>query len=124
MVLAVTVATLTSIVVGLHIALTLAKQLPPKLFGCPIRGPTVRALEECQPARLALRAGCWHPKGRHRDLENRALVAMPAGVTIERMKAHQSERDAEDCRVQLCDLQGNCMADTAANNGTRAHVPF
>eukprot|EP00971_Amphidinium_carterae_P312364 6208466-Amphidinium_carterae.1 len=58
----------------------------------------VRALEECKPKRLvsdcqgvfswlhALRAGRRHPKGRHRDLESRALVAFPAGVQIVWMK--------------------------------------
>eukprot|EP00971_Amphidinium_carterae_P124549 2467288-Amphidinium_carterae.1 len=69
----------------------------------------VRALEERQPASLggsdckgvvaclhALRAGRKHPKRRHRDLESRALVAMPAGVNIVSMKTHQSDRDAAD----------------------------
>eukprot|EP00971_Amphidinium_carterae_P289910 5756530-Amphidinium_carterae.1 len=49
-----------------------------------------------------------------RDLERRALVAMPARVNIVWMKAHQTDRDA----------QGNRLADTAANNRTRTHVPF
>eukprot|EP00971_Amphidinium_carterae_P279935 5557128-Amphidinium_carterae.1 len=51
----------------------------------------VRALEECKPKRLvgdckgvvyclhALKAGRRHPKGRHRDVESRALAALPAG---------------------------------------------
>eukprot|EP00971_Amphidinium_carterae_P000531 10868-Amphidinium_carterae.1 len=64
----------------------------------------------------AQRAGRRHPKGRRRDFESRALVAMPAGVTIVWMKAHQSDRDAEEGRVQLFDLQGSCMVDAAANN--------
>eukprot|EP00971_Amphidinium_carterae_P002582 51503-Amphidinium_carterae.2 len=44
---------------------------------------------------------------------------MSAGVNVVWMKAHQSDRDAEEGRVQR-----NRMADTAANNGTHAHVPF
>eukprot|EP00971_Amphidinium_carterae_P049959 984709-Amphidinium_carterae.5 len=36
----------------------------------------------------------------------------------------QSDKDAEEGRVELSDLRGNCMADVAANNGTREHVPF
>eukprot|EP00971_Amphidinium_carterae_P331799 6465582-Amphidinium_carterae.1 len=40
------------------------------------------------------------------------------------MKAHQSDKDAEEGRVQLSDLQGNRLVDPASNNGTRAHVPF
>eukprot|EP00971_Amphidinium_carterae_P122288 2421313-Amphidinium_carterae.1 len=35
------------------------------------------------------------------------------------MKTHHADRDAEEGRAQLSDLQGNRMADTAANNGTR-----
>eukprot|EP00971_Amphidinium_carterae_P194388 3857380-Amphidinium_carterae.2 len=82
---------------------------------------TVRALEECKPRRLvsdckgvvsclhALLAGRRQPKGRHRDLEGRALDAFPAG---------------SKGRVQYSDLRGNRMADVAANNGTREHVPF
>eukprot|EP00971_Amphidinium_carterae_P112885 2235513-Amphidinium_carterae.2 len=44
---------------------------------------TVRALAE---------AGRRQPKGRHRDLESRALVALPAGVHIVWMKVHQSDK--------------------------------
>eukprot|EP00971_Amphidinium_carterae_P182581 3623533-Amphidinium_carterae.1 len=87
----------------------------------------VRALEECKPKRLvsgckgvvsclhALRAGRRQPKGRHRDLESRALAALPDGVQIVWMKAHQSDRDAEEGRVEPADLQGNRMADAAVN---------
>eukprot|EP00971_Amphidinium_carterae_P193366 3837126-Amphidinium_carterae.1 len=64
------------------------------------------------------------PKGRHRDLEARALAALPAEVQIMWMKAHQSDKDAEEGRVDRVDLQGNHKADVAANNGTREHVPF
>eukprot|EP00971_Amphidinium_carterae_P176823 3506266-Amphidinium_carterae.1 len=49
------------------------------------------------------------PKGRHRDLESRALAALPAGVQIAWMKAHQSDRDVEEGRVdsvERADLQG------------------
>eukprot|EP00971_Amphidinium_carterae_P350642 6491664-Amphidinium_carterae.1 len=64
----------------------------------------VRALEECKPKRLvsdckgvvcclhALKAGRRHPKGRHRDIESRALIALPAGVETVWMKAHQTDR--------------------------------
>eukprot|EP00971_Amphidinium_carterae_P168976 3347521-Amphidinium_carterae.1 len=91
-----------------------------------VKTVTKRALEECQPTRLvsdckgvaaclhALRAGCMQPKGRRRDLERRALVAMPAGVTTVWTRGSCAPPD----------LQGHRMADTAANNGTRAHVPL
>eukprot|EP00971_Amphidinium_carterae_P048451 955052-Amphidinium_carterae.1 len=62
----------------------------------------------------ALRAGRRHPKGRHRDLENRALAAFPAGT-----KTHQSDIDAEEGRVERTDLQ-----DVAANEVTSEHVPL
>eukprot|EP00971_Amphidinium_carterae_P265560 5268159-Amphidinium_carterae.2 len=77
----------------------------------------VRALEECNPKRLvsdckgvvsclhALRAGRRQAKGRHRDLESRALAALPAGVQIAWMKAHQSDRDADEGSVERADLQ-------------------
>eukprot|EP00971_Amphidinium_carterae_P045647 898357-Amphidinium_carterae.1 len=67
----------------------------------------------------SLRAGRRQPKGRHRRFESGALVAMPAGVNIVCMKAHQSDRDAEEGRVQLSDLQGKRLAHPAANNSTR-----
>eukprot|EP00971_Amphidinium_carterae_P245723 4879687-Amphidinium_carterae.1 len=97
---------------------------------------TVRALEECKPKRLvsdckgvvsclhALRAARRQPKGRHRDLESRALAALPAEVQIMWMKAHQSDRDAEEGRVERADLQGDRMADAGANRGTSEHVPL
>eukprot|EP00971_Amphidinium_carterae_P010932 215807-Amphidinium_carterae.2 len=71
----------------------------------------------------ALRAGRQRPKGRHRDLERRAVAAFWAGLQIVWMRAHQSDKDAEEGRVQHSDLQGNRTADVAANNGTREHVP-
>eukprot|EP00971_Amphidinium_carterae_P026183 516378-Amphidinium_carterae.4 len=40
------------------------------------------------------------------------------------MKAHQSDRDAEEGRVDRSDLHGNCQADVAANRGTREHLPL
>eukprot|EP00971_Amphidinium_carterae_P161667 3204917-Amphidinium_carterae.1 len=40
------------------------------------------------------------------------------------MKAHQSDRDAEEGRVERADLQGHRMADAAANRGTSEHVPL
>eukprot|EP00971_Amphidinium_carterae_P005431 108473-Amphidinium_carterae.1 len=64
---------------------------------------TVRALEECQPFRL--RPGCisgWGPS---------------------RVKAHQSDKDAAQGRVQLSDLQVHRKTYVAAYNGTREHVP-
>eukprot|EP00971_Amphidinium_carterae_P083406 1650760-Amphidinium_carterae.4 len=96
----------------------------------------VRALEECKPKRLvsdckgvisclhALKAGRRHPTCRHRDLESRALAALPAGVQIVWMKAHQTEHDADEGRVDRSDLQGNHQADLAANEGTHEHVPL
>eukprot|EP00971_Amphidinium_carterae_P166462 3299085-Amphidinium_carterae.1 len=92
-----------------------------------------RVLEECKPKRFvsdckgvvsclhALRPGRRQPKGRHRDLESRALAAFPAGYQIVWMKAHQSDRDADEGRVDRVDLQGNRMADVAANQATRDH---
>eukprot|EP00971_Amphidinium_carterae_P260381 5166012-Amphidinium_carterae.2 len=52
-----------------------------------------------------LRAGRRHPKGMHKDLEScsRALAAFPAGAQIVWMKTHQSDKDAEEGRVQLSD---------------------
>eukprot|EP00971_Amphidinium_carterae_P183350 3639154-Amphidinium_carterae.1 len=64
------------------------------------------------------------PNCGHRDLEARALAALRAGVQIVWMKAHQADRDAEEGRVDRADLQGNHMADVAANNGTSEHVAF
>eukprot|EP00971_Amphidinium_carterae_P210589 4178936-Amphidinium_carterae.1 len=87
----------------------------------------VRRFEACKPKRfvsdckgvvsclLALNAGRRHPKGRHRDLESRALAALPAGVHIVWMKAHQTERDADEGPVDRSDLQGNHQADLAAD---------
>eukprot|EP00971_Amphidinium_carterae_P028195 555248-Amphidinium_carterae.1 len=40
------------------------------------------------------------------------------------MKAHQTDRDAEEGRVDGSDLHGNHQADVAANRGTSEHVPF
>eukprot|EP00971_Amphidinium_carterae_P095967 1899201-Amphidinium_carterae.2 len=97
---------------------------------------TVRALEECKPQRLvsdckgvvsclhALIAGRRQHRGRHRDLESRAFAALPAGVQIVWMKAHQSDKDADEGRVVRVDLQGKRMADVAANQSTSEHVPL
>eukprot|EP00971_Amphidinium_carterae_P311803 6197685-Amphidinium_carterae.1 len=62
---------------------------------------TVRALEECKPQRTGRR----QPQGRHRELESRALAALPAGVQIVWMTAHQSDKDADEGRVARVDLQ-------------------
>eukprot|EP00971_Amphidinium_carterae_P026182 516378-Amphidinium_carterae.3 len=90
-----TVVILTSEDAGLATTLTLVK-----VFLCPHLGlkhsvypaeflAVVRALEECKPKGLvsdckgvasclhALKAGRRQPKGRHRDLESRALAALP-----------------------------------------------
>eukprot|EP00971_Amphidinium_carterae_P170885 3386687-Amphidinium_carterae.1 len=40
------------------------------------------------------------------------------------MKAHQTDRDAEEGRVDRSDSHGNHQADVAANRGTREHVPL
>eukprot|EP00971_Amphidinium_carterae_P041701 819430-Amphidinium_carterae.1 len=50
---------------------------------------------------------CVLVRGRHRDLESRALAALPAGVQIVWMKAHQSDRDAEKGRVERAFCKGN-----------------
>eukprot|EP00971_Amphidinium_carterae_P118168 2341231-Amphidinium_carterae.1 len=39
------------------------------------------------------------------------------------MKAHETEKNAEEGRVDRVDLRGSQMADVAANNGTREQVP-
>eukprot|EP00971_Amphidinium_carterae_P345730 6486845-Amphidinium_carterae.3 len=81
--------------------------LKPSVYGSEFLA-AVTALEECKPKRLvsdckgvvsrlhALRAGRRQPTGRHRDLESRALAALPAGVHIVWMKAHQSDKDADE----------------------------
>eukprot|EP00971_Amphidinium_carterae_P053745 1058435-Amphidinium_carterae.2 len=102
------------------------------MFGCPFRGSSNPSIERNSRGHgvvsclHALRVGRRHPKpkGRHRDLENRALAALPAGVQIVWMKAHQSHKDADEGRVARSDLQGNRMADAAANKGTSEHVPL
>eukprot|EP00971_Amphidinium_carterae_P282077 5599333-Amphidinium_carterae.1 len=63
-------------------------------------------------------------KGRHSDLEARAVAAFTAEVHIVWMKAHQTDRDADEGRVDRTDLHRNHMADVAANSGTREHVPL
>eukprot|EP00971_Amphidinium_carterae_P086227 1706021-Amphidinium_carterae.1 len=40
------------------------------------------------------------------------------------MKAHQSDRDVDEGRVERTDLQGNRQADVAANKRTSEHVPL
>eukprot|EP00971_Amphidinium_carterae_P148385 2941797-Amphidinium_carterae.1 len=40
------------------------------------------------------------------------------------MKAHQSDKDSDEGRVERADLQGNRMADVAANKGTNGQVPL
>eukprot|EP00971_Amphidinium_carterae_P085148 1684554-Amphidinium_carterae.1 len=110
-------------------------QCPATRFACgdkemqysPNENDYIRALEECKPKNLvsdckgvvfclhALRAGRRQPKGRQRDVESRALRVPPAGVQIGWMKVHQSDRDADDGRVERIDLQGNSLADVAAN---------
>eukprot|EP00971_Amphidinium_carterae_P198831 3945751-Amphidinium_carterae.1 len=72
----------------------------------------------------APRAGRRHPKGRHMDMESRAMAAFPAEVQIVKMKAHQSDRSVDEGRVDRVDLQGSRMADVAANKGTSEHMPL
>eukprot|EP00971_Amphidinium_carterae_P038185 750492-Amphidinium_carterae.1 len=40
------------------------------------------------------------------------------------MKAHQSDKDADEGRVERADLQGNRMADVADSIGTGGRVPL
>eukprot|EP00971_Amphidinium_carterae_P020741 408866-Amphidinium_carterae.1 len=57
----------------------------------------VRALEECKPKSMLSEQVAGNPKeDTWMDLECRALAALPAGVEIVWMKAHQSDRDAEE----------------------------
>eukprot|EP00971_Amphidinium_carterae_P297448 5909358-Amphidinium_carterae.1 len=118
-----------------------------KVFGYPFRGSSdpsfvlsswLRSgrLRSASPKGLLVIAKVWfpaftlskldarQPKARHRDLESRALAVLPAGVRSVWMKAHQSDKDADEGRVERSDLQGNRMADVAANHGASEHVPF
>eukprot|EP00971_Amphidinium_carterae_P136485 2704279-Amphidinium_carterae.1 len=50
----------------------------------------VRALEECQPRRVVSDCKARLPKGRHRDLEERARRALPQDCRLQWVKAHQT----------------------------------
>eukprot|EP00971_Amphidinium_carterae_P322150 6403450-Amphidinium_carterae.1 len=87
------------------------------MSGCPFRGLPCGTsgyyqLKECQPR---LVSDC---KGVVACL----LRALRAGRMW--IKTHQSDKDAQEDRVQHSDLQGNHMADVAANNGACEYVPF
>eukprot|EP00971_Amphidinium_carterae_P102346 2026227-Amphidinium_carterae.4 len=95
--------------------------------------------EECQPYEVvsdckgvvkavqALQQGRRTPKGRHRDLELRALQALLPGQRIRWMKAHLKQADVDSGRVTVDDFQGNQQADISefsANQGTEQHGLF
>eukprot|EP00971_Amphidinium_carterae_P181328 3597377-Amphidinium_carterae.1 len=94
----------------------------------------VRALEECQPRRVvsdckgvvkalqAIQQGHRQPKGRHRDLEERARRALTQDCRLQWVKAHQTREAVEEGRISLEDFLGNEEADVAANLGAAAHA--
>eukprot|EP00971_Amphidinium_carterae_P299826 5957088-Amphidinium_carterae.2 len=92
MVLEDAVAILSSGVVGLATTLTLVKAFSALTWAVSEASSVVSRLQ-------ALKAGRRHAKGRHRDLECSALAALPAGVQIVWMRPHQTDRDAEEGRV-------------------------
>eukprot|EP00971_Amphidinium_carterae_P199830 3966460-Amphidinium_carterae.1 len=94
----------------------------------------VRVLEECQPSRVAsdckgvvkalqaIQSGQRMPKGRHRDLEERARRALPQACQLHWVKAHQTRQAVDEGRITLEDFQGNQEADEVANLGAAAHA--
>eukprot|EP00971_Amphidinium_carterae_P279091 5540269-Amphidinium_carterae.1 len=83
----------------------------------------VRALEECQPRRVvsdckgvvkalqAIQRGHRLPKGRHKDLEERARRSLTQDCRLQWVKAHQTRDAVEEGRITLEDFQGNLEAD-------------
>eukprot|EP00971_Amphidinium_carterae_P027766 547481-Amphidinium_carterae.1 len=61
------------------------------------------------------------PKGRHRDLELRALQVRLPGQKIRWMKAHLKQSDVDSGRITVDDCQGHHQADLLANQGTAQH---
>eukprot|EP00971_Amphidinium_carterae_P252117 5005693-Amphidinium_carterae.1 len=55
----------------------------------------------------ALQTGGRKPKGRNRDLEQRALSALLFGQKIRWVKAHLNQSDVESGRITVDDFQGN-----------------
>eukprot|EP00971_Amphidinium_carterae_P042398 833384-Amphidinium_carterae.1 len=96
----------------------------------------VRALEECQShavvsdckgvvkAVQALQTGRRQPKGRNRDLEQRALSELLPGQCFRWIKAQLKQADVDNGRIAADDLQGNQQADVLANQGTAQHGPL
>eukprot|EP00971_Amphidinium_carterae_P018559 366203-Amphidinium_carterae.1 len=62
------------------------------------------------------------PKGRHRDLEERARRALPQACQLHWVKAHQTRQAVDEGRITLEDFQGNLEADEVANLGAAAHA--
>eukprot|EP00971_Amphidinium_carterae_P237734 4719659-Amphidinium_carterae.1 len=62
------------------------------------------------------------PKGRHRDLEERARRALTEDCRLQWVKAHQTREVVEEGRITLEDFQGNLEADEMANLGAAAHA--
>eukprot|EP00971_Amphidinium_carterae_P100125 1979884-Amphidinium_carterae.1 len=62
------------------------------------------------------------PKGRHRDLEERASRALTQDCRLQWVKAHQTREAVEEGRISFEDFQGNQEADEAANLGAAAHA--
>eukprot|EP00971_Amphidinium_carterae_P257864 5118421-Amphidinium_carterae.1 len=63
------------------------------------------------------------PKGRHRDVEERARRALTQDCRLQWVKAHQTREAVDEGRITLEDFQGNLEADEVANLGTAAHAP-
>eukprot|EP00971_Amphidinium_carterae_P135646 2687497-Amphidinium_carterae.2 len=120
-----TVATLTSVDVGLAMSLTQERGAGWRFLARAELLAVVRALEEseCQPRRVvndckgvvkalqAIQSGHRMPKGRHRDLEERARRALPQDCQLQWVKAHQIREAVDEGRITLEDFQGNLEAD-------------
>eukprot|EP00971_Amphidinium_carterae_P042433 834185-Amphidinium_carterae.1 len=114
-----TVATLTSADVGLDMSLTLER-------GAGWRFLAVGNLN-ASPARLSVTVKVWSkpcshrlPKGRYRDLEERARRALHQDCQLQWVKAHQTRGAVDEGRITLEDFQGNLEADEVANLGAAA----
>eukprot|EP00971_Amphidinium_carterae_P012857 253368-Amphidinium_carterae.1 len=70
-----------------------------------------------------MQTGHRRPKGRNRDLEQRALNAPLLGQRVRWMKAHLKPADVDAGRITADDFQANQQADQLANQGTAQHGP-
>eukprot|EP00971_Amphidinium_carterae_P311630 6193968-Amphidinium_carterae.1 len=80
-----------------------------------------RIVSDCKgvvKALQAIQSGHRQPKGRHRDLEERAR----RDCRLQWVKAHQTREAVDEGRISFEDFQGNQEADAAANLGAAAHA--